>query len=328
MEKKTGIYNMAHIKETKTEWLWYPYIPYGKVTIIQSDPGEGKTTLALNIAAALTRGRTVTGETKNALTGEELYPLPVVFQTAEDGLADTIKPRLLAADADCGYISGVDESVYPLCITDGRLEEVMKLTNARLVILDPLQAYLGADVDMHRANEIRPVMAYLSNLAEQYGAAVVLIGHMNKNMGAKAAYRGLGSIDITAAARSVLLVARDRHDEDRRIVMQIKSSLAKEGKPVAFRLGENNSFAFEGECEADPDNILMGVGAPPQPKQTDLARQFLMAELGSGEMKAVQVLVDKAEKIGLTYNTLRKIKSVLPIKTTKIEQNWFWQLIQ
>ena len=328
MEKKTGIYNMAHIKETKTEWLWYPYIPYGKVTIIQGDPGEGKTTLALNIAAALTRGRTVTGETRDALTGEELFPMPVVFQTAEDGLADTIKPRLLAADADCGYISGVDESVYPMTITDGRLEEVMKLTNARLVILDPLQAYLGAGVDMHRANEIRPVMAYLSNLAEQYGAAIVLIGHMNKNVGTKAAYRGLGSIDMTAAARSVLLVARDRHDADRRIVMQIKSSLAKEGKPVAFRLGDNNSFTYEGECEADPDNILMGVGAPAQPKQTDLARQFLMSELGSGEMKAVQVLVDKAEKIGLTYNTLRKIKSVLPIKTTKIEQNWFWQLIQ
>ena len=99
MEEKIGLYNMAKIQETKTEWLWYPYIPYGKVTIIQGDPGEGKTTLALNIAAALTRGRTVTGETKDPITGEELYPCPVLFQTAEDGLGDTVKPRLLAADA-------------------------------------------------------------------------------------------------------------------------------------------------------------------------------------------------------------------------------------
>ena len=319
MEKKTGIYNMAHIKETKTEWLWYPYIPYGKVTIIQGDPGEGKTTLALNIAAALTRGRTVTGETKDALTGEELFPMPVVFQTAEDGLADTIKPRLLAADADCGYISGVDESVYPMTITDGRLEEVMKLTNARLVILDPLQ-------DMHRANEIRPVMAYLSNLAEQYGAAIVLIGHMNKNVGTKAAYRGLGSIDMTAAARSVLLVARDRHDADRRIVMQIKSSLAKEGKPVAFRLGDNNSFTYEGECEADPDNILMGVGAPVQPKQTDLARQFLMSELGGGEAKPVKLLTEKAAQIGIGFETLKKSKESLGVKSIKFDNVWHWQV--
>ncbi|WP_295081488.1 AAA family ATPase [Ruminococcus sp.] len=319
----TGMYNMAKIKETKTEWLWYPYIPYGKVTIIQGDPGEGKTTLALNIAAALTRGRTVTGETKDPLTGEELYPQPVIFQTAEDGLADTVKPRLLAADADCGYISGVDESLSPLTITDGRLDEVLRLTGARLVILDPLQAYLGAEVDMHRANEVRPVMSYLSNLAEQFGTAVVLIGHMNKNMGAKAAYRGLGSIDLTVAARSVLLVARDRHDEDRRIVMQIKNSLAREGKPVAFRLGENNEFTFEGECEADPENILMGLAAP-QPRQTDLARQFLMSELGSGEAKPVKLLTEKAKEIGLSMDSLKAAKKELDIRSFKNTMSWYW----
>lgn len=325
MDNKKGLYNMAKIQATETEWLWYPYIPYGKVTIIQGDPGEGKTTLALNIAAALTRGKIVTGETKDPLTGEELYPCSVLFQTAEDGLADTVKPRLVAADADCGYINGVDESSYPMTITDGRLEEALRLTNARLVILDPLQAYLGADVDMHRANEIRPVMSYLSNLAEQFGCAIVLIGHMNKNMGAKAAYRGLGSIDLTAAARSVLLVARDKRDPDRRIVMQIKSSLAREGKPVAFRLGDNNSFTFEGECEADPDNILMGLSAV-QPKQTDLARQFLMAELGSGEAKPVKALTEKAEQIGVSYDSLRRERALLGIKAIKKEKQWYWQV--
>lgn len=318
---------MAKIQETKTEWLWYPYIPYGKVTIIQGDPGEGKTTLALNIAAALTRGRTVTGETKDPLTGEELYPHPVLFQTAEDGLGDTVKPRLLAADADCGYISGVDESVYPLSITDGRLDEALRLTNARLVILDPLQAYLGAGVDMHRANEIRPVMSYLSNLAEQFGCAVILIGHMNKNMGAKAAYRGLGSIDLTAAARSVLLVARDKKDEDRRIVMQIKSSLAREGKPVAFRLGDDNKFTYEGECEASAENMLMGLGTPDiQPKQTDLARQFLMSELGGGEAKPVKLLTEKAANIGVSYSIMKKIKEELNIKSEKQNSIWFWKM--
>ena len=320
-----GIYNMAKIEATETEWLWYPYIPYGKVTIIQGDPGEGKTTLALNIAAALTRGKTVTGDTVDPVSGKELFPVPVLFQTAEDGLADTVKPRLVAADADCGYISGVDESHYPLTITDGRLEEALRLTNARLVILDPLQAYLGSDVDMHRANEIRPVMSYLANMAEQFGCAIVLIGHMNKNMGAKAAYRGLGSIDLTAAARSVLLVARDKSDPDRRIVMQIKSSLAREGKPVAFRLGENNAFTFEGECEADPENVLLGLGSS-QPKQSDLARDFLRAELGSGEMKAIQVLLDKAVKKGLSIDSLRIAKKELNVRSIKHEKIWFWQL--
>ena len=326
MENKTSMYNMAHVAETKTEWLWYPYIPFGKVTIIQGDPGEGKTTLALNIAAALTRGKVVTGEAPTAEYGREFFPMPVIFQTAEDDLSGTIKPRLIAADADCGYISGVDESVCPLTVMDERLVEVMKLTSAQLVILDPIQAYLGADVDMHRANEVRPVMSYLSNLAEQSGAAIVLIGHLNKNMGVKAAYRGLGSIDITAAARSVLLVTRDKKDPDRRIVIQTKNSLAKEGKPVAFRLGENNSFTYEGECEANADDILMGIASPPSVNLTELAKKFLMSELGSGEMKAVQVLTDKAKNIGLNYDILAKCKNSLNIKAQKIDKYWFWQI--
>lgn len=321
----TGMYNMAKIETTQTEWLWYPYIPYGKVTIIQGDPGEGKTTLALNVAAALTSGRTITGETTHPVTGKELVPEAVIFQTAEDGLGDTIKPRLVAANADCGRIFGVDESRCPLSITDERLEEVIKLTGARLVILDPLQAYLGAGVDMHRANEIRPVMSYLANLAEQYGAAIVLIGHMNKNVGVKASYRGLGSIDLTAAARSVLLVARDKQDESRRIVMQIKSSLAKEGKPVAFRLGENNSFTYEGECEADADKVLMGL-PPSQPSQTELAKRFLMTELQSGQALPTKALIDKAAELGIPYRTLGRAKTELNITTKKVGDTWYWQL--
>lgn len=322
-----GMYNMAKIETIETEWLWYPYIPYGKVTIIQGDPGEGKTTLALNIAAALTDGRTITGERTDPTTGKELFPECVIFQTAEDGLGDTVKPRLVAANADCGRICGVDESRVPLTITDERLEAAIKLTGARLVILDPIQAYLGAGVDMHRANEIRPVMSYLANLAERYGAAVVLIGHMNKNVGVKASYRGLGSIDLTAAARSVLLVARDKHDQSRRIVMQIKSSLAKEGKPVAFRLGENNSFTYEGECEADPEKMLMGL-SPSQPSQTELAKRFLMAELGNGQPQYAKDLADKAAELGIHYRTICRARIELGVILKKERGMSFWELPQ
>ena len=179
---------------------------------------------------------------------------------------------------------------------------------------------------MHRANEIRPVMSYLSNMAEQFGCAIILIGHMNKNTGAKAAYRGLGSIDLTAAARSVLLVARDKRDTDRRIVMHIKSSLAREGKPVAFRLGDNNSFTYEGECEADPDSILLGAAPVPQQTQTDLAKQFLMAELGSGEPKAIKALTEKANAMGLSYDCLKVVKKTLNISSFRKEQLWYWTM--
>ena len=216
---------MNEIQATKTAWLWFPYIPYGKITIIQGDPGEGKTTLVLNLAAALSRGEHLENDVS-------CKPVTVIYQTAEDGLADTVKPRLASANAECSRILVIDETEKCISMTDERLETAIRASGAKFVILDPLQAYLGANVDMHRANEIRPIMSHLGNIAEKYGCAIVLIGHMNKASGMKASYRGLGSIDLAAAARSVLIVARDRDNPTIRVVIQTKSSLAPEGKGV------------------------------------------------------------------------------------------------
>ncbi|MCR5109769.1 MAG: AAA family ATPase [Ruminococcus sp.] len=314
-----GIFSLDTIEAIETEWLWYPYIPLGKVTIIQGDPGEGKTTLALNIAAAVTRGDMLGSD-------EKTEPANVLFQTAEDGIADTVKPRLVAAGADCSRVMWKDESQHPLSMTDDMLEELIQLTEPKLVILDPLQAYLGANVDMHRANEIRPVMSHIENLASKYKCAIVLIGHMNKNMGTKTAYRGLGSIDITAAARSVIVVARDKKQPDIRVVGHIKSSLAPEGDTIAFRLSENNGFTFMGKYNANIDDLLIGVSSQPQPKMCELASQFLMAELGDGKPKPAKNLIDKANEISISYDTLKKAKSKLSVQSVKIDNIWHWQI--
>ena len=186
--------NMDEVTTVPVKWLWKPYIPLGTITIIQGDPGEGKTTLALAVAAALSCGEMLPGDT------EPREPMNIIYQTAEDGLADTIKPRLEAANADCSHILVIDESKEELSMNDERIEEAIKLTNAKLVILDPIQAYIGANVDMHRANEIRPVMAKLGRIAETYGCAVVLIGHMNKASGQKCAYRGLLPLRVLSRA--------------------------------------------------------------------------------------------------------------------------------
>ena len=164
-------------------WLWYPFISYGKVTIIQGDPGEGKTTLVLQIISRLTKGESINDE-------DESLPINVIYQTAENGLADTIKPRLLAVNADCSKVLVIDDSDTPLTMRDARLEQAIIETNAKLVVLDPIQGFLGADVDMHRANEIRPIMKHISELAEKYKCAIILIGHMNKCSVGKSAYRG------------------------------------------------------------------------------------------------------------------------------------------
>ena len=177
MRKELKIISLSEIKTEEVKWLWYPYIPFGKVTIVQGDPGEGKTTFVLSVNAALTHGETL----PECETG--LPPMNVIYQTAEDGLADTIKPRLEAVGADCSRVQTIDDSQSMLTLTDQRLEEAIHSTDAGLLVLDPLQAYLGSGVDMHRANEIRPIMKKLSAVAERTGCAVVLIGHMNKASG-------------------------------------------------------------------------------------------------------------------------------------------------
>ena len=306
---------MDTIQETEVTWLWYPYIPYGKITIIQGDPGEGKTTLVLHLAAALTQGRQLGSEE----VGE---PVTVIYQTAEDGLADTIKPRLLAADADCSKVLVIDESEKCISMTDNRLENAIQQTNAKLVILDPIQAYLGADVDMHRANEIRPVMKHLGDLAEKYGCAIVLIGHMNKAAGVKASYRGLGSIDFAAAARSVLIVARDRDNPKNRVVVQVKSSLAPEGKPIAFELDPVQGFLFIGEYEVDPNELLAGTGGK---KEAKVAEELLISALMQGETSQQKIL-ERAKELGISKRTLDQAKKSLGVESRKKQDGWYWYL--
>jgi len=194
--------SMSEINAEEVQWLWYPYIPLGKLTILQGDHGEGKTSFILAVIAALTRGDPLP-ECERAAE-----PMNVIYQTAEDGLADTIKPRLESAGADCTRVLVIDEGKRELTLCDARLEEAIRRTAAKLIVLDPLQAYLGSNVDMHRANEVRPVLKRLSVMAERTQCAVILIGHMNKAQGLKSGYRGLGSIDFRASARSVLIVGR------------------------------------------------------------------------------------------------------------------------
>ena len=208
---------MSEVQSQEIEWLWYPFIPYGKLTIIQGDPGDGKTTMVLNLAAKLSKGEALD---KNMKVTE---PVNVIYQTAEDGLADTVKPRLELAGADCERIIVIDESDKSLSMVDERLEEAIVRTGARLLILDPIQAYLGGGMDMNRANEAREMTKKLSAMAERTGCAVILVGHMNKGSGAKAAYRGIGSIDFFAIARSVLLVGRVPNDSSIRAIVQIKN---------------------------------------------------------------------------------------------------------
>ncbi len=322
---KLKLINMQDIEVEQVEWLLYPFIPYGKVTIIQGDPGEGKTTMMLQIIVKLTKGELIfTGSKESEITAlkQEIEPVNVIYQTAEDGLGDTIKPRLLAAGADCSKVLVIDDSKYPLTITDNRLEEAIIQTKARFVVLDPIQRFLGADVDMHRANEIRPLMKRISILAEKYHCAVILIGHMNKNSNGKSSYRRLGSIDFQAAARSVLIVGRVKNEPEIRVVCHIKSSLAPEGKSIAFRLDKNKGFEWIGEYDVSADDLLSGSN---RGQKTSEAKEFLKGILEFGAV-AQKKIIEEAESQGIKKRTLCNVKSELNIESEKIGNQWFWSL--
>ncbi len=306
---------MEDIKCENVEWLWYPFVPYGKITIIQGDPGEGKTTLVLQMIAKLTKGESIiNGETKESIN--------VIYQTAEDGLSDTIKPRLVAANADCSKVLVIDDKETPLTMLDVRLEKAIAETGARLVVLDPIQGFLGADVDMHRANEIRPVMKHIAEIAEKYRCAIILVGHMNKcNMG-KSAYRGLGSIDFQAAARSVLIVGRIKNEPEIRVVCQIKNSLAPEAKSIAFKLSEKNGFEWLGECDVKAEELLCGTAKGMKQKT---AINFLEDTLSKGKMAQTKI-AELAEEKGISNKTLRNAKKTLEVKASKIGNQWYWEL--
>ena len=329
---------MESVKVEQIEWLLYPFIPFGKVTIIQGDPGEGKTTMVLQIIAKLTRGEPILLNKKSQKEAQQdseenlkqevlsqdnsIQPVNVIYQTAEDGLGDTIKPRLLAAGADCSRVLVIDDQDQPLTMLDVRLEEAIMQTKARMVVLDPIQGFLGTDVDMHRANEIRPLMKRMAVLAEKYHCAIILIGHMNKNSNGKSSYRGLGSIDFQAAARSVLIVGRLKDEPETRVMCHVKSSLAPEGKSVAFRLDKETGFQWIGEYDISADDLLSGDA---RGQKSRIAKEFLLDILADGGM-AQKKIEEEASKQGIKKKTLRNAKQELEIDSVKRGNQWFWIL--
>ena len=325
-EPNLKLINMEQVEIEKIDWLLYPFIPFGKVTIVQGDPGEGKTTMVLQIIAKLTKGEAVLPSNSDESALEEktmaLEPVNVIYQTAEDGLGDTIKPRLLSAGADCSRVMVIDDNDQALTMMDARLEEAIIKTKARLVVLDPIQGFLGAAVDMHRANEIRPLMKRIAVLAEKYHCAIILIGHMNKNSNGKSSYRGLGSIDFQAAARSVLIVGRIKDEPEIRVVCHVKSSLAPEGKSIAFRLDKDTGFEWIGEYDISADDLLSGDN---RGQKIHAAKEFLKEILASGSVAQTKV-AEEAESRRIKKKTLWNAKKELEIDSVKIGNQWFWML--
>lgn len=306
----------SSVQPHKVEWLWYPYIPYGKLTILQGDPGDGKSTFILNVAALLTNGKDMPdGSATEA-------PQTVIYQCSEDNLSDTIRPRLEAAGADCNRIAYIVDETNELTLDDKRIEQAIVETGARLFILDPIQAYIPQDGDMQSAGRMRTVMKKIAAMAAKYNCAVVLVGHMNKSSGTKNLYRGLGSIDIAAVARSVLMIKRDKNDANIRYMFPVKSSLAPEGVPIGFSLDKEYGFQWIGQCEVDlcdEDDTANEQGKKEQ------AEDLLSDMLETNDLPSAEIFY-KLSQAGISRRTVQSAKKTLGISSYRKENAWFWHL--
>ena len=194
-----------------------------------------------------------------------------------------------------------------LTLSDERIEKAITQNGARLIILDPIQAYMGEKTDMNRANEVRPMFRRLADVAERTGCAVILIGHLNKAAGGQSAYRGLGSIDFRAAARSVLLIGRVKREPNVRVIVHDKSSLAPEGKPVAFCLDPETGFSWIGEYDITADELLSGAGGNTATK-TEQAERLILDLLADGKELASEEIVKAAAEAGISERTVQNAK--------------------
>ena len=314
------IIRMSDVELTPVDWLWKPYLPFGKLSVLQGNPGEGKTYFAMHLAAACTNGKLLPNM-------ERMEPFNVIYQTAEDGLGDTVRPRLIEAGADLDRVLVIDDSDVQLTLSDERIEKAIIENNVRLVIIDPIQAYLGADVDMNRANEVRPIFMRLGQVAQRTGCAILLIGHLNKAAGMQSLQRGLGSIDIAAAVRSVMFIGKLKHDPTMRILTHEKSSLAPPGLSLAFSLGDEGGFRWVGEYDITADEMLSGI-EPQRETKTQQAKDLICALLAGGKQVLSEDIDKAALERGIPGRTVRDAKrelgDALKSKIVEGRKKVFW----
>lgn len=298
---------MNDVEQTEVDWLWYPYIPFGKLTIVQGNPGEGKTFFAMQLAAACTNQKFLPDM-------EPFEPFHMIFQTAEDGLGDTVKPRLLSSGADLQRVLVIDDTENPLTLADDRIEKAIRENNARLMVIDPLQAFLGANVDMNRANEVRPVFRKLADIAQSTGCAIVMIGHLNKASGTQSTYRGLGSIDIAAVVRSILFVGKVKDDPTTRVIVHEKSSLAPLGQALAFSLGDQKGFRWIGAYDISAEDLLAGGEGTRTELKQEQAVKLIYEFLSDGREASVAEINKEAIERGISERTVRMVRNSMKDK--------------
>jgi hypothetical protein len=310
------ITRLSDVKPEVVSWIWRNRIPKKKITLLDGDPGLGKSLLTLDIAARITRGWAMPDGAEGLAGG-------VVLVTAEDGLGDTVRPRLELMGADLSRIVSLqsvrdsDGNLRPPTIEDiHAIAEAVDTVSAGLIVVDPLMAYLPGKRDSHRDQDVRRSLHILAHLAEEKEVAVLIVRHLNKSGGSQSIYRGGGSIGIIGAARSGLLVAKDPEDENRRVLASVKSNLGPLAPSLRFAVegvGEVPRIAWGGESTHGADSLLAASsGGPEERSAMGEARAFLDNLLKGGPVTSKEVYV-QAKAAGIAEITLKRAKRIAGI---------------
>ena len=309
----------SDVQTKSVRWLWFPYIASGKLTLLQGDPGDGKSTMMMHIIAELSTGGAMPDGTALG------KPQRIIYQCSEDGAGDTIKPRLVKMGANCKNIAFINEEIHgDLTLDDERIREAIIEFEPKLLVIDPGQAYIGSGSDLQIVGKSRKLMRRLSMWAEAYGCAIVLIGHMNKRETAKGLYRGLGSIDVVAAVRSVLQVERDPSDTDIRIVSHIKNSLESAGGDIRFEIRPNTGFKWLGCSPARSAPIQEDNNLTFATKQEEAA--YVICSMLKEKDVASRELLLILSRRDISEKTARAAKDELGVRAYRMGRQWYWSL--
>lgn len=330
---------LDEVQPEKIDWLWKGRIALGKLTVLAGDPGLGKSFVTLDIAARISMGLAWPDS-----MDETHEPGGVVLLSAEDGIADTIRPRLDAAGADVSRIAAIkavserehtgktSARSFDLTSDVEALEHAVRaVDNCKLVIIDPITAYLGA-TDSHKNGEIRGLLAPLSAFAEKHHVAILMVSHLNKNTGGVAIYRTMGSLAFTAAARTVWIVAKDESDPRRRLMLPVKNNIAPDtgGLAYSITMGDHDQPSVEWEpdrVEATADELLSHQHAHSEGGALEEAKQWLLDVLSDGPVPAVDLKL-KAKRDGIAIRTLTRAKQSLGVVSDRegysSDGQWIW----
>ena len=313
---------LADVTAEEVDWLHNPFLPNGKVTMIEGDPGIGKSWIVLAISAEVSQGRGLFGSDQVFSTGRN-----VLLLCSEDGLEDTIKPRLDKVGGDHTKIFAYQA---PLVLEEQgengkeKLRQLILINKPALIIIDPLVSLLGGKIDMHKANAVRAAMNILVEFAREFKCSILALRHLVKGDRSKALYRGIGSIDFTAVCRSILYVGKNPQKENCGAIFHIKSNLAPLAEPLGFEIS-NEKLIWTGKSELKIEDTMSDYKSRDTTSCLDDATEFLSSMLARGPVHA-KLILDEAQKSGIAKKTIYRAKEELKILSQKNGSQWYWVL--